>query len=157
MKQGYFINILGYEKIIESEIELQETLKEYKTILKANQYIRTTQENGKTVINIVRHYKNKQDAIKNAILNKNINVYDLKSGKNIPLTKKVYILYYYNKYNQDISYQREFTSIEEMEKATQKTYNTLKSYIIKSLNEPIKELLQDHYIIVSENALIEDF
>jgi hypothetical protein len=84
-------------------------------------------------------------------------IYDLKNKKDLYLTKKVYIIYKYNKITQDIRYLQEFTSVKDLEKATNKDYKTLATnYMIKSIDSPIKELLQDKYIIVSENAFICD-
>ena len=47
--------------------------------------------------------------------------------------------------------------VKDLEKATNKDYKTLATnYMIKSIDSPIKELLQDKYIIISENAFIRD-
>lgn len=155
---GFMCSIIGTEKTFTpDQIELiEKTIKEYQKILKASQYIGLWQHDGLVYIDISRHYTNKQDAIKNGILNKQLAIYDLSKNKDILLTKKTYILYKYNKIKNDIDYITEFTSIKDMETELQTSYNTLKSYIIKSIDSPIKELLKDKYLIITDNAFIRD-
>lgn len=155
---GFMVSIMGYEKTFHPDdlTNIEKTIIDYKSRLKVNQYIGLWNNNGLVYIDISRHYTNKQDAIKNGILNKQLAIYDLSKNKDILLTKKTYILYKYNKIKNDIDYITEFTSIKDMETELKTNYNTLKSYIIKSIDSPIKELLKDKYIIISENAFICD-
>lgn len=155
---GFMVSLLGYEKtFLPSDLKaINDTIIDYKNKLKTSQFIGLWQHNGLVYIDISRHYTNKQDAIKNGILNKQLAIYDLSKKKDILLTKKTYILYKYNKINKDINYITEFTNIKDMEKELQTSYNTLKSYIIKSIDLPIKELLKDKYLIITDNAFIKD-
>ena len=156
---GFMVSLLGYEKTYteEQKEEIKQTISEYQKILKNNQFIGIWKHEGIVYIDISKLYKKKQDAITNGIKNKQLAIYDLKNKKDILLTKKVYILYKYNKITQDIKYLKEYRSIKEMTDDLQKDYRTLLvNYTIKSIDEPIKELLQDKYIIISENAFIRD-
>jgi hypothetical protein len=155
---GYMVSIIGMEKTFlpEQLEEIKNTIKEYQEKLKVNQFIGVWNYEGLVYIDISRHYKNKQDAIKNGIINKQLAIYDLKNKCDIKLMKKVYILYKYNKIKNDITYIAEFKNVKTMEKELQTSYNTLKSYIIKNIDEPLKELLKDRYVIVMDNALISD-
>ena len=155
---GFMVSLLGYEKTFNpSDLKaIENCIIDYKSRLKASQFIGLWQHDGLVYIDISRHYTNKQDAIKNGILNKQLAIYDLSKKKDILLTKKTYILYKYNKIKNDIDYITEFTSIKDMEKDLQTSYNTLKSYIIKSIDAPIKELLKDKYLIICDNAFIRD-
>lgn len=156
---GFMCSILGYEKTFKPEQteEIEKTIVNYSKILKYNQFIGIWNNDGLIYIDISKYYSNKQDAIKNGIKNKQLAIYDLKNNCSIYLTKKVYIIYKYNKITQDIKYIQEFTSVKDLEKATNKDYKTLATnYMIKNIDSPIKELLQDKYIIISENAYICD-
>lgn len=155
---GFMVSIMGMEKTFDpcDLTNIEKTIIDYKNRLKASQFIGLWQHDGLVYVDISRHYTNKQDAIKNGILNKQLAIYDLSKNKDILLTKKTYILYKYNKIKNDIDYITEFTSIKDMEKELQTSYNTLKSYIIKSIDSPIKELLKDKYLIITDNAFICD-
>ena len=156
---GFMCSILGYEKTFKPEQteEIEKTIVNYSKMLKHNQFIGVWNDDGLVYIDISKHYTNKQDAIKNGIKNKQLAIYDLRLRRDIYLTKKVYIIYKYNKITQDIRYIQEFTSVKDLEKATNKDYKTLATnYMIKNIDSPIKELLQDKYIIITENAYICD-
>ena len=155
---GFMVSIMGYEKTFDpcDLGNIKKTVIDYQKRLKTSQFIGLWQHDGLVYIDISRHYTNKQDAIKNGILNKQLAIYDLSKNKDILLTKKTYILYKYNKIKNDIDYITEFTSIKDMEKELQTSYNTLKSYIIKSIDAPIRELLKDKYLIITDNAFIRD-
>ena len=157
-KNGYMCSIIGMERTFKPEEidKINNCIIEYKNKLKANQYIGIWNHDGLVYIDISRHYTNKQDAIKNGIKNKQLAIYDLKNNRDIDLTKKVYILYKYNKIKNDIQFITEFTNVKSMENTLKMNYNTLKSYMIKSIDDPINELLKDKYIIIPENACIRD-
>ena len=158
INNGFMVSIIGYEKTFQLDdlTNIKKTIINYKNRLKASQFIGLWQHDDLVYVDISRHYTNKQDAIKNGILNKQLAIYDLSKNKDILLTKKTYILYKYNKIKNDISYITEFTSIKDMEAELKTSYNTLKSYIIKSIDSPIKELLKDKYLIICDNAFIRD-
>lgn len=155
---GFMVSIMGYEKTFKPDdlTNIEKVIIDYKNRLKASQFIGLWQHDGLVYVDISRHYTNKQDAIKNGILNKQLAIYDLSKKKDILLTKKTYILYKYNKIKNDINYITEFTNIKDMEAELKANYNTLKSYIIKSIDSPIKELLKDKYLIICDNAFIMD-
>jgi len=161
---GFMCSIMGYEKtfnyddiINNDSLEIiYNDILEYKKILKKDQFIGLWYNDGLIYLDISRHYKNKQDAIKNGVKNKQLAIYDLKNNCDIYLTKKVYIIYKYNKIKNDIIFINEYTSIKELENATKKKRDTLKHYMIKSIDDPIKELLFNKYLIVIDNAFIKD-
>lgn len=155
---GFIVSLLGYEKIFKPEDTeaIKKSILQYKSLLKSNQFVGIWQHDGLVYIDISRHYTNKQDAIRNGIKNKQLAIYDLKNRTDIYLTKKVYIVYQYNKLKNDIRFKHEYKSIKELEKATNKTRDTLKNYMIKSIDDPIKELLNNQYLIIVENAFIRD-
>jgi len=157
-KSGFMVSLLGYEKTFKTEDTeaIKENILYYKSLLKSNQFVGIWQHDGLIYIDISRHYTNKQDAIRNGIKNKQLAIYDLKNNCDIYLTKKVYIIYKYNKIKNDIYFINEYKSIKELEKATNKTRDTLKNYMIKSIDDPVKELLNNQYLIIVDNAFIRD-
>ena len=155
-KNGFYCSIIGYEKIIKME-QLEETLKEYKNKLLKNEYIGLWIDNGLLYIDITKHYKDKKRAIQNGIKNKQIAIYDIKQNKSIYLYKDTYILYKYNKVNNDIKYLKEFYSIKDL----QQTFNIKNIYQfiynnIDTLKNDFK-LLKDKYIIIKDKMLFREY
>lgn len=157
-KSGFMVSLLGYEKTFDpADTEaIKNAIIQYKSLLKACQFVGIWQHEGLVYIDISRHYTNKQDAIRNGVKNKQLAIFDLKSKNDIYLTKKVYIVYKYNKIKNDITYIKEFTTLKALEKATNKKRDTLKHYMIKSIDDPVNELLFNKYLIVIDNAFIRD-
>lgn len=157
---GFMVSMLGYEKTYKptQTDEIKTALLIYSKLLKHNQYIGIWYNNDKDLvyIDISKHYANKQDAIKNGVKNYQYSIYDLKNQKDIDLIQKTYILYYYSKIKNDIQYRREFKSLQDLKAYTNMTTNTLSNYIMKSIDEPIKKLYQDMYIIIQDTAYIRD-
>jgi len=149
LKNGFMCSLYGFEKTHQpTDInEIKADIITYKHLLKAGQYVGLWQDNGLIYVDISRHYNNKQDAIKNGIKNKQLAIYDLKNKKDIKLLQKTWILYKYNKINHDLRYIKEYYTIKDMTEDLQKSYRVLKNYIIKDIDNGIKELLQDKYII----------
>ena len=71
-------------------------------------------------------------------------------------TIPTYILYRYNKVKNDIYYIKEYDTKKDMEKDLRMDYHTLTSYIMNSIDAPIKHLLNDKYIIIKEDVLINE-
>lgn len=155
---GFMCSLLGYEKTFNPcDIDnIKKTIIKYKNNLKAGQYVGIWQYNGLVYVDISKHYIKKENAIKNGIKNKQLAIYDLKNKKDIKLTKTIYLLYKYNKNKNDVDFITEYLNVKEMTDDLKKNYNTLKSYIIESIDAPLKELLHDKYLIIKENVLISD-
>ena len=65
--------------------------------------------------------------------------------------QKTYILYRYNKNNNDIQYIKEYNNYMEILKEYNiKNYNTLRQYITDSIDKELKNILNDKYIIIKE-------
>ena len=64
---------------------------------------------------------------------------------------KAYIIYRYNKNNNDIQFIKEYNNYTEILKDYNiKNYNTLRQYITDSIDKEIKNILNDRYIIIKE-------
>ena len=65
--------------------------------------------------------------------------------------QKTFIIYKYNKNNNDIQYIKEYNNYMEILKDYNiKNYNTLRQYITDSIDKEIKNILNDRYIIIKE-------
>lgn len=154
-KNGYYVSKIGYEKIIEVK-ELEKYINEYKNKLLKNEYIGLWIDNDKLYIDISKHYKDKKQAIKIGIKNKQIAIYDISKNKSIYLYKDCYILYIYNNIKNDINYKKEYYNISDILKDF-KT-NNIYQYINKNINnlESIKKL-NDKYIIIKSKLLYKEY
>lgn len=67
-------------------------------------------------------------------------------------TKKVYILYGYNEFDDDFNYIMEYNTLEELKKDNNITLKNDRSiyHFIKKGLEDITHLLKDKYIIISD-------
>lgn len=155
-KNGYYVSIIGYEKIIKIE-ELEKTIKEYQQKLLKNEYIGLWIDNNKIYIDISKHYTDKKRAIESGIKNKQIAIYDILNNNNIYLLKDTYILYKYNKINNDIKYIKEYFNIKDLQKEF--NINNIYQFIYKDIDK-LKDnfkLLKDKYIIIKDNMLYREF
>ena len=154
-KKGFYVSKIGYEKIITFE-ELEQTITEYQNKLSKNEYIGLWIDKGLLYIDITKHYKDKQQAFKIGIKNKQIAIFDISKNESIYLLKDTYILYKYNNIKNDIIYLKEFYSIKEL----QKYFNTnnIYQFIYNNCNniESFKKL-NDKYIIIKDSILYKDF
>ena len=67
------------------------------------------------------------------------------------MKKEAYILYRYNKYNNDLQYIKEYYTLQDIKKDYNiKNIRSLYHYIIKSADQTIKQLLKNDYIIIRE-------
>ena len=157
-KNGYMVSIIGMEKtFLPSAIdEIKKTIYEYRDKLKSCQFVGIWKYKGLVYIDISRHYNKKQDAINSGIVNKQLSIHSLKNDDDIFLTIPTYILYRYNKIKNDIYYIKEYDTKKDMEKDLKMDYHTLTSYIMNSIDAPIKHLLNDKYIIIKEDVLINE-
>ena len=157
-KKGYIISIEGYEKIYQmtSDIsEIEKDIIDYINIIKNKKhlYIGLWVDDDKIYLDISKHYKSKEKAVLNGINNKQIAIYDVANKKSLPLTKKTYIVYHYNKVKNDIQYIKEYLNIKDLER----DYNIKNAYnyITEDIDD-IKALLKDTFIIVKDSInLIE--
>ena len=157
-KSGYMVSKLGYEKArrpIDIEI-IKADIMTYKHLLKSNEYIGIWLFEGKVYIDISKHYTSKQKAVITGIKNKQYSIYDIKHGCDYPLMTKTYTLYRYNAIKNDISYIKEYYTKKEMTSDLKTTYEIIRHYITDSIDKPIKNLLNDKYIIVSNDVYIRE-
>lgn len=154
IKTGFMVSKIGYEKTHKpSDIDgIKADILTYKHLLKRGEFIGLWFFEGKVYIDISRHYKHKRDAIKSGIKNKQYSIYNLANGEEIPLTKKTYILYQYNGIKNDIKYIKEYTTREEMTRDLKMNYHTLSQYIINSIDDPIKSLINNKYLLISNEV-----
>lgn len=154
-KQGYYVSKIGKEKIINYDI-LEESIKEYQKELLKNEYIGLWVYNGALYIDITKHYKDKKEAIKNGIKNKQFAIFDIKNNCDIKLLKDTYILYKYNRFKNDIQYIKEYYSINDIKDL----FSDIK-YIHQFINNSIDTLdlhiLKDKYIIVKDNCYYREY
>ena len=156
IKEGYYISIIGYEKIINFE-DLKEYIEIYQNKLLKNEFIGLWYNDNKLYIDITSHLQDKKRAIQKGIKNKQLAIYDVKNKKDVDLLKDTYILYKYNKLNNDIKYIKEYFNIKDL----QKEYNikNIYQYIIKDIDN-IKDnfkLLNDKYIIIKDSMYYKEY
>ena len=154
-KKGYYVSKIGYEKIIQVE-ELENYILQYKELLAKNEYIGLWIDNNKIYIDISKHYKDKKQALKIGIKNKQLAIYDIKNDKSIYLLKDTYILYKYNNIKNDIQYIKEYYNIKDLIKDF--NIKNIYQYIYNNINnlESIKKI-NDRYIIIKDKMLYKDF
>lgn len=67
------------------------------------------------------------------------------------MSKKIYILYEYNKLKDDYNNLKEFYNIKEIQKEFKfKNKNSIYQYIKKEIDTPSQKLINDKYIVISE-------
>jgi phage antirepressor YoqD-like protein len=157
--EGYMVSLLGYEKTYNFNQlkELEQNIKEYQKQLKNNEYIGLWVDNNIIYLDISKHYIKKEKAKKAGIKNKQLAIYDLRKNKSIYLTKKAYIIYKYNKMNNDFIYYKEYYNLNDIIKDFNLSSTfSLYHYIINNIEDNITNLLNDRYIIVKENVLINE-
>ena len=153
-KSGFYVSKLGCEKIIQFE-ELESCLLDYSKKLLKNEYIGLWIDNGLLYIDISKHYKNKKEAIKTGIKNKQIAIYDIANNKSIYLLKDTYILYKYNAIKNDIIYLKEFYDIKQLKN----TFKDIKN-VYQFINDEITDnmhLLKDKYIIIKDSIYYKEY
>lgn len=161
-KSGFIVS----KKATESTFDIQDkkaifkTIKEYQARLKNNEYLGFWLDNGIFYIDISKHYESKQKAIKTGIINKQVAIFDIVNNKSIYLTKKAYIIYKYNKLNNDLEYIKEYYNINDIIK----DYNlenkkSIYNYIVENIDnlDSYYNLLKNNYIIKIDNILINEF
>lgn len=156
-KSGYMVSLLGFETTvnIKNIDKIDAIINDYKKIIgnKKELYIGAWLDNDIIYIDISKHIEKKQNAVNFGIKNKQLSIYDIKNNDCINLLKNVYILYQYNKVNNDIIYIKEFTTLKDIEK----TFNIKNAcqYIAKSIDN-ITTLLKDKYIIINDKISYEE-
>ena len=153
---GYMVSLLGYEKTFKFNQlkELEQEIINYQKKLKVNEFIGIWVDNNIIYLDVSKYYIKKDKAKKAGIKNKQIAIYDLKENKSIYLTKRAYILYKYNKINNDLIYYKEYYNLNDIIKEFNLTSTfSLYHYIINNIEDNITILLNDRYIIIKENVL----
>ena len=150
-KKGYYVSEYGTEKTIKkSDIkQLDAIIEKYQEMIKnkKNVYIGAWISNDIIYIDISKHYKDKKQAIKQGIYNKQLAIYDIANNCSIDLLKNVYIVYKLNKINNDLQYIKEYNNIKDIEKDY--IVKNAFQYICKNIDN-IKTLLNDKFIIVND-------
>ena len=150
-KDGYMVSLLGYETqlSIKNIDKIDGIIEKYKKIIgnKKNMYIGAWLDNDIIYIDISKHIEKKYNAIQYGIKNRQLAIYDIKNDTCIDLLKNVYIVYKYNKINNDIIYYKEFNSLKDIEKSF--NIKNACQYIIKDIDN-INILLKDNFIIVND-------
>lgn len=152
-KNGFYVSKIGYEKIINIE-DLESYIKMYSKMLLKNEYIGLWIDNGLLYIDITKHYKNKKEALKIGIKNKQKAIFDIANKKDIFILKDTYILYKYNSIKNDIIYLKEFYSIEELKTAF--NIKNIYQFINNNLNDKM-HLLKDKYIIIKDSMYYKEY
>lgn len=152
-KNGFYVSKIGYEKIIDFE-SLEENLKKYSKMLLKNEYIGLWINKGLLYIDITKHYKNKKEALKIGIKNKQLAIFDIKNNKSIDILKDTYILYKYNNIKNDIIYLKEYYNINDIKKDF--NINNIYQFINESLNDKM-HLLKDKYIIIKDSMYYKEY
>jgi predicted DNA-binding protein YlxM (UPF0122 family) len=159
-KKGFMVSLYGLEKQfkITDTNEIIQTIKEYQTRLKNNDYLGFWFDNDIFYIDISRHYQDRQKAVKKGIKEKQLAIFDISKDKSIYLTKKAYIIYKYNKINNDIEYIKEFYSINDISQEFKIKSESVYNYIVQDIDnlESYKNLLNNNYIIKIDNILINE-
>ena len=152
-KNGFYVSKIGYEKIIDFK-SLENELLIYSKMLLKNEYIGLWINNNKLYIDITKHYKNKKEALKIGIKNKQLAIYDIKQNKNIYILKDTYILYKYNAIKNDIIYLREYYNIKDLQKEF--NINNIYQFINNSINDKM-HILKDKYIIIKNKMYYKEY
>lgn len=160
-KSGYMVSIYGLEKTYNINNDYMESLEKdilsYKELIKdkKNMYIGLWIDNDIIYLDISKHYKNKQKAIISGINNDQLSIYDIKNNSCIDLTKNVYILYAYNKINNDIRYITESLNINDLKKYINKDIKNIYDYVTTDIDN-ITTLLNDNFIIFKDKIAINE-
>lgn len=160
-KNGFMVSIYGCEKVykLDELDKIMQDVKEYQETLKNNEYIGIWLDNGLLYLDKSKHYVKKDKAIKTGITNKQLAIYDIAKNKSIYLTKKAYIIYKYNKINNDIEYIKEYYNISDIIKDYKlENKKSIYNYIIEDIDDlkSYYNLLKNKYIIKIDNILINE-
>lgn len=157
---GYMVSKLGYEKTFtfDNLDELEIEVINYKNKLKNNEYIGLWVDNNNIYLDISKYYTTKDRAVKTGIKNKQLAIYDLKNDKSIYLTKKAYIIYKYNKINNDLIYYKEFYNLNDIKKEFNlKNSYSIYNYIVEDIDKnEYNNLLDNKYIIITDNVPLDE-
>lgn len=157
---GFMVSKIGCEKTFtfDNLEELEKEVINYKNKLKNNEYIGLWLDNDTIYLDISKYYTTKDRAIKTGIKNKQIAIYDIKNDKSIYLTKKAYIIYKYNKINNDLIYYKEFYNLNDIRKEFNlKNSYSIYNYIVEDIdNNEYNNLLDNKYIIITDNIPLNE-
>lgn len=157
-KKGYMVSLANSEQTYNINTDLnilENAITEYqkKIATKRNYYIGLWVDNDIIYLDISKHYTSKNQAIKVGIDNEQLAIYDIKNQSSIYLTKNVYIIYAYNKRNNDIKYVQEFDTLSDVNKA----FNIKNASMYTTNNiDNINHLINDKYFIFKDNVLINE-
>lgn len=157
LKSGYVASIFGYEKTYNMDAlnmeQLSADMQAYSKYVSEHQnaYIGLWIDNGMLYLDISKHIAKKQNAIEFGKRNNQLSVYDVINDAYIDLRIDTYIIYEFDAKSSDYKYVYETTNKEDIKR----DFNVKRicDYVIKSIDEPIKHLLNDKYIIINEKVL----
>lgn len=157
---GYMVSKIGCEKTftLDNLKDLEKEVINYRNKLKNNEYIGIWIDKDIIYLDISKHYTTKDKAIKSGIKNKQLAIYDLKNNKSVYLTKKAYIIYRYNKINNDLIYYKEFYNLNDIKKEFNlKNSYSVYNYIVEDIdNDSYNNLLDNKYIIITDNIPLNE-
>ena len=159
-ESGFMVSKIGCEKTFtfDNLEDLEKEVINYRNKLKNNEYIGLWVDNNIIYLDISKYYTTKDKAIKSGIKNKQLAIYDLKNNKSIYLTKKAYIIYRYNKINNDLIYYKEFYNLNDIKKEFNlKNSYSIYNYIVEDIdNDNYNNLLDNKYIIITDNIPLNE-
>lgn len=157
-KNGYMVSLANSEQTFDINTDLnilEKAITEYQAKIanKRNYYIGLWVDDNLIYLDISKHYTSKNQAVKVGIDNEQLAIYDIKNQSSIYLTKNVYIIYSYNKRNNDIKYIQEFDTLSDVNKA----FNIKNASMYTTNNiDNINHLINDKYFIFKDNVLINE-
>lgn len=162
LKEGFMVSLLGYEKTFtpEQTTDIYNTILQYQKLIKNNKYkyIGLWYNDGLVYVDISQHYKNKKDAFKTGVKNRQLAIFDLKNNCDIKLLKTTYILYQYNKVKNDVKYIKEYYDIDDIKNDFKMDNHNLHHFIYNTLTDtPPTQLLKDRFIIIRDAIYYKDF
>ena len=157
---GFMVSKIGCEKTFtfDNLSELEKEVIKYRNKLKNNEYIGLWVDNNIIYLDISKYYTTKDRAVKTGIKNKQLAIYDIKNDKSIYLTKKAYIIYRYNKINNDLIYYKEFYNLNDIRKEFNlKNSYSVYNYIVEDIDKnEYNNLLDNKYIIITDNIPLNE-
>ena len=164
---GFMVSIANYEKTVDINntnkvLEaLKEKIKEIENLKKENHvskfYIGLWMNESKLYIDISINIKSKQKAILQGVKHNQFYIYDIKNACDIPLEKNVFIVYKYNKQNNDFIYMNECKNQKEVSSFLGISKNQFYNCLVDTIDNFNKsKLYLNKFCIVKDKAFIRD-
>lgn len=164
IKNGYMASYKDYEVIIDDINNdgaiynaIQQKIKQLDAIKQKEKGARVTigawYNDNKLYLDISKNFNNKRRALHFAKNNLQRAIYDIKNGCDIDILCDVFILYKYNKHNNDFRYIKEYTQKLDILKDLQTSARALDYATITSVDQfTEKKLLCNNYVIIKDVA-----